>query len=149
LRDLGSAAIAEELVQQTFLQLHRARFDFDASQRFRPWILTIALNLKREHFRQQRRRPTVELEDRSAPPRDHERWEAGRSVAWALERLPGDQREVIQLHWFEGLSFADVARCLGIGKVAAKVRAHRGYRRMRSLLDTGDHGGNPNGPVGI
>lgn len=148
-RDLDSAATAEELVQQTFLQLHRARFDFDASQRFRPWLLTIALNLKREYFRQHRRRPTVELEERGAPPRDHERWEASRAVAWALERLPGDQREVIELHWFEGLSFADVARCLGIGKVAAKVRAHRGYVRLRSLLAIGDSGRNRSGRAGI
>jgi RNA polymerase sigma-70 factor (ECF subfamily) len=104
-------------------------------------MLTIALNLKREHFRQKRRRPTAELSDVGVPPRDQERWEANRSIAWALEQLPGEQREVIELHWFEGLSFADVAECLGIGKVAAKVRAHRGYVRMRALL--GASGGNP------
>jgi RNA polymerase sigma factor (sigma-70 family) len=148
-RDLGSEAAAEELVQQTFLQLHRARFDFDVSQRFKPWILTIALNLKREHFRRRRRRPTVELVEAGVPPREQERWEASSSVAWALERLPGDQREVIELYWFEGLSFADVARCLGIGKVAAKVRAHRGYVRLRTLLGAVDVGRNPKEEFGI
>ena len=142
-RDIGSGATAEELVQQTFLQLHRARFDFDISQRFKPWIFTIALNLKREHFRKQKRKPTEELVDAAVPPRDHERWEAKRSVAWALQRLPGDQREVIELYWFEGLSFADVARCLGIGKVSAKVRAHRGYVRLRALLGGADGARNP------
>jgi RNA polymerase sigma factor (sigma-70 family) len=148
-RDLGSEAAAEELVQQTFLQLHRARFDFDVSQRFKPWILTIALNLKREHFRRRRRRPTVELVEAGVPAREQERWEASSSVAWALERLPGDQREVIELYWFEGLSFADVARCLGIGKVAAKVRAHRGYVRLRTLLGAVDVGRNPKEELGI
>jgi RNA polymerase sigma-70 factor (ECF subfamily) len=135
-RDLARSSEAEDLVQQTFLQVHRARNDFDPSRRFRPWIITIALNLKREHFRAARRTPvsTGVAPEPSVPPRDHERVDARQSVAWALERIPGDQREVIELHWFEGLSFGDVARCLGIGAVAAKVRAHRGYSRLRALL---------------
>lgn len=135
-RDLARPGDAEDLVQQTFLQVHRARHDFDPSRRFRPWIVTIALNLKREHYRVARRWPAraaVEVEPGIAP-RDHARVDARQSVAWALERIPGEQREVIELHWFEGLSFGDVARCLGIGAVAAKVRAHRGYSKLRALL---------------
>jgi RNA polymerase sigma-70 factor (ECF subfamily) len=136
-RDIGDSALAEELVQQTFLHVHRARLDFDTSQRFKPWVFTIALNLKREAFRSRRRRPKLTpWEDREigAPPVDHARLEARDSVAWALNRIPPDQREVIELHWFEGLSFQEVARCLGIGAVAAKVRAHRGYLQLRVLL---------------
>jgi RNA polymerase sigma-70 factor (ECF subfamily) len=135
-RDLVRSSEAEDLVQQTFLQVHRARNDFDPSRRFRPWVITIALNLKREHFRAARRTPVSQgvAPDPGVAPRDHERVDARQSVAWALERIPGDQREVIELHWFEGLSFGDVARCLGIGAVAAKVRAHRGYSRLRALL---------------
>jgi RNA polymerase sigma-70 factor (ECF subfamily) len=141
-RDLARPGEAEDLLQQTFLQVHRARHDFDPSRRFRPWVVTIALNLKREHFRTARRLPptaTAELESGVAP-RDHARVDARQSVVWALNRIPGDQREVIELHWFEGLSFGDVARCLGIGAVAAKVRAHRGYARLRALLGADDTG---------
>jgi RNA polymerase sigma-70 factor (ECF subfamily) len=135
-RDLARPGDAEDLVQQTFLQVHRARHDFDPSRRFRPWIVTIALNLKREHFRVARRLPGGSAAE-SVPgvaPHDHARVDARQTVTWALERIPGEQREVIELHWFEGLSFGDVARCLGIGAVAAKVRAHRGYSRLRALL---------------
>jgi RNA polymerase sigma-70 factor (ECF subfamily) len=137
-RDLRPPALAEDLVQQTFLQLHRARFDFDEKQRFAPWVFTIALNLKREHFRLRQRRPehleATGWDEPSTPPRDQERVDARQSVTWALERIPRDQREVIELHWFDGLSFPEIAACLGIGAVAAKVRAHRGYVRLRTLL---------------
>jgi RNA polymerase sigma-70 factor (ECF subfamily) len=137
LRELRAREEANDLVQQTFLQLHRARNDFDPAQRFKPWIYTIALNLKREHFRRRRRRPEVlgDLADeRAAPAGAHEALEAYRSLAWALAQIPEDNRSVIELHWFDGLSFAEIAKCLGIGAVAAKVRAHRGYQRLKKLL---------------
>jgi RNA polymerase sigma factor (sigma-70 family) len=140
-RELSPSSLAEDLVQQTFLQLHRARFDFDPTRRFRPWIFTIALNLKREHFRAARQRPHASSDDAAevaVPPADHERVDVRQTITWALERIPGEQREVIELHWFEGLSFRDVAHCLGIGAVAAKVRAHRGYVRLRALLERGE-----------
>jgi len=137
LRELYAREEARDLVQQTFLQLHRARLDFDPAQRFKPWLYTIALNLKREHFRRRRRRPEVlgdVADERPAPEGGHDALEANRSLAWALARIPEENRSVIELHWFEGLSFAEAAKCLGIGAVAAKVRAHRGYQRLRKLL---------------
>jgi RNA polymerase sigma factor (sigma-70 family) len=156
LRELYAKREADDLVQQTFLQLHRAKLDFDPSQRFRPWLYTIALNLKREHFRRRRRRPEVlgDLADERAAPGGagaHEAFEAKRSLAWALARIPEENRAVIELHWFDGLSFAEIAQGLGIGAVAAKVRAHRGYQRLRKLL--GDElelvAGNPRDGTGI
>lgn len=138
-RELFAREEANDLVQQTFLHLHRARRDFDPTQRFKPWLYTIALNLKREHFRRRRRRPEVlgnAGDERSAEPRGQEVLEARRSVSWALGQLPEENRTVIELHWFEGLSFAEVAKALGIGTVAAKVRAHRGYVKLRRLLET-------------
>jgi RNA polymerase sigma factor (sigma-70 family) len=140
LRDLHRREEARDLVQQTFLQLHRARNDFDARLRFRPWIFTIALNLKREHFRRVRRRPEASLETEGAPEpavAGHgERTEAAQAIRHGLAQLPNDQREVIELHWFDGLSFPDIAEVVGVSVTAAKVRAHRGYTALRRLLDT-------------
>jgi RNA polymerase sigma-70 factor (ECF subfamily) len=154
LRELYAREEARDLVQQTFLQLHRARNDFDPEQRFKPWLYTIALNLQREHFRRRRRRPEAlgdASDERAAPGAPHEALEAHRSLAWALGQLPEENRSVIELHWFDGLSFAEVAQSLGIGQVAAKVRAHRGYQRLRRLLgdDLEPPGGNRGGRSGI
>lgn len=142
LRDLAEREEARDLVQQAFLQLHRARLDFDPKQRLKPWLYTIALNLKREHFRRRRRRPELldsDHADRQATePRGQQRAEARRSLSWALEQIPHDQREVIELHWLAGLSFPELSASIGITVAAAKVRAHRGYVKLRALLgDTG------------
>lgn len=139
LRSLSSREEANDLVQQTFLQIHRARLDFERDRSFRSWAFTIALNLKREYFRRVRRKPTLHLDDSAevATPAFDQRFEARRSVSWALARLPEDQREIIELHWLEGLSFQEVAGCVGISEGAAKVRAHRAYTRLRALLDDG------------
>jgi len=148
LRDLSAREEARDLVQQTFLQLHRARLDFDPEKRLKPWLYTIAMNLKREHFRRRKRRPEqldTEAADRQpTEPRGQQRVEARRTVAWALARIPNDQREVIELHWFGGLSFPELAEGIGISVAAAKVRAHRGYLRLRELLgDFEAPAGNP------
>jgi RNA polymerase sigma factor (sigma-70 family) len=139
LRDLFMREEANDLVQQAFLQLHRARFDFDPKQRLKPWLYTIALNLKREHFRRKKRRPEQlqgdDTNDGAVAPRGQERTEARRALAWALEQVPADQREVIELHWFGGLSFPEVSEVLAITPTAAKVRAHRGYVRLRELFE--------------
>src|SRR3982750_2320538 len=62
LRELYVREEANDLVQQTFLQLHRARADFDHGQKLKPWVFTIALNLKREYFRRKKARPERSLE---------------------------------------------------------------------------------------
>lgn len=133
---------AGDLVQQTFLQLHRARLDFAPGARLRPWLLTIALNLGREHLRRQARRRTGTLGD--IDPAAHGAAPAGQAlegredaarVRAALAALPQAQREVIELHWFQGLPFAQVAALLGSTAGAVKVRAHRGYQRLRGLLE--------------
>lgn len=139
-RRLHSNEEAHDLVQQTFLQLHRARNDFRADARLRPWLFTIALNLKREHFRRGRRHPEAPLEldgrrDPSVGPRGTQRAEAARELQGALAKIPADQAEVIALHWFEGLSFTEVAEVVGASVSAVKVRAHRGYVALRRLLD--------------
>jgi RNA polymerase sigma-70 factor (ECF subfamily) len=138
-RDLRSPEEANDLVQQTFLHLHRSRLDFEPGRKLKPWIFTIALNLKREYFRRSRRRHETSLEDDRVAepyegPRGQEKSDAARETARALEALPPDHREVIVLHWFGGLSFPEVAEAVGSTVAAVKVRAHRGYVALRARL---------------
>ncbi|MEL6190220.1 MAG: RNA polymerase sigma factor [Myxococcota bacterium] len=142
----SSEEIARELVQQTFLQVHRARFDFRGSSKVRPWLFTIALNLVREHYRRMGRRPKFlsegDGEDAGYEPRvDPPDWIEleqraleVRRVRRAIKLLPHPQREAIELHWIHGHSFPEVAEMVGASPSAVKVRAHRGYQRLRTLL---------------
>jgi RNA polymerase sigma-70 factor (ECF subfamily) len=137
-RDL-SRSDASDLVQQTFLQIHRHRRDYDPTRTLRPWVLTIALNLKREHFRRAKARPEAELSDAvvqrlAAPPASQSRVEHRQRLLRALEPLSEDQKEVILLHWLEGIPMPDVARIVGVSLSATKLRAHRGYAAMRAHL---------------
>jgi len=139
LRELYVREEANDLVQQTFLQLHRARADFDPSQKLKPWIFTIAMNLKREYFRRKKRRPERSLDAENAveptvAALGAAQVEARRTLSRVLAELPPDQREVIELHWFDGLEFPEVAAVVGASVSAVKVRAHRGYVRMRAAL---------------
>ncbi len=145
-RDLRSPEEANDLVQQTFLHLHRSRLDFEPGRKLKPWVFTIALNLKREYFRRSKRRHETSLDVEGAVepfegPRGQERSDAARETARALAALPADHREVIELHWFGGLSFPEVAEAVGSTVAAVKVRAHRGYVALRARL--GDEVPNP------
>ncbi|HEY4157386.1 MAG TPA: RNA polymerase sigma factor [Polyangiaceae bacterium] len=138
-REMSSSEQVRDLVQQTFLHLHRSRLDFEPGRKLRPWIFTIALNLKREYFRRGKRRRETSLDQEGVPepavaPRGQERADAVRELAPALAALPEDQRQVIELHWFAGLSFPEVAQTVGASVSAVKVRAHRGYVALRREL---------------
>ena len=69
-RLVGDRAAAEDLFQETFLQIHLSADTFDASRRFRPWLFTIAANKGRDLLRKKKRRRTIEL---SAPLRGSDR----------------------------------------------------------------------------
>jgi len=128
-----------DLVQQTFLQLHRARYDFDPRYKLRPWLVTIAINVSREASRRKFRRHEL-LFDFDAEPTpsgvspDHGPFEPALLVREAMAQLPPEQREAIELHWIQGLPFYEIADGLGISAGAARVRAHRGYEALRKLL---------------
>jgi RNA polymerase sigma-70 factor (ECF subfamily) len=140
LRSGLNADVADDLVQQCFLQVHRARADFDGTRRLHPWILTIALNLRRQLFRRRGRKPEEGLDVETAEPRapaiDLDAPFVAAAVRDALARLPDPHREVIVLHWFEGMSFSEIAQVLGGTTTALKVRAHRGYGRLRAELES-------------
>lgn len=143
-RRLGSDDDARDVVQQTLLQLHRARGDFRPGARLRPWLFTIAMNLVREQYRKRKRRREQSLEGSAAPPpqasaddpsegEGEQRARAARIRA-ALESLPAQQREVIELHWFEESPYEEIAQVVGASVAAVRVRAHRGYERLREIL---------------
>lgn len=127
---------AQDLVQQTFLHLHRARADFREGRLLRPWLYTIAANVRRMHFRTKGRKPETSLDpDVHRPSVEPDASTAEqRLVRRALDELKPAQREVLILHWYEGLSYPEVAAVMGISPSAAKVRANRAMHRLRDRL---------------
>lgn len=144
-RWINDAALAEDLVQETFLRVHRARDRYRAGAPVGPWVLTIARRLSIDALRRRGTRRTVLTRDGEVPegrvdppePRDDATLIA--EVRAAIAELPASLRLVVEMHKLEGRPMAEVAEALGIREGAARVRAHRGYKRLqerlRGLLD--------------
>ena len=143
-RTIRSTADVQDVVQQVFVRLHRARHDYRPERAFRPWLTTIALNLRRDLGRKAYRRRETALDvspssHAKVTPPGIERFHAADALNHAMETLSLRNREILELHWFEGFSFAEVADVLGMSKSAVKVAAHRSYKVLRSELY--DHSG--------
>jgi len=140
-RSVGRGAAAEDLLQTTFLKLHAARGRWRRGEPLRPWAFTIAARVRIDWLRRHGR-AEAELDEGVADTREP-REDPGDAVAAhersarvheALDALPEPQRAVVHLHRFEGMSFAEIGRVLGISEGAARVRAFRAYAALRTLL---------------
>jgi RNA polymerase sigma-70 factor (ECF subfamily) len=132
----GNSALADDLTQTTFLSLVRARGRFIRGSKFKPWLYAIATNAARDA----RRRKGDQLTETGELPGGEGAEMAvrdpglERQVQAALQQLPAQQREAILQHRFHGIPFAEIAEQEGVSESAVKVRAHRGYERLRELL---------------
>jgi len=139
-RATRNRVLAEDLLQATFLKVHRARERFQVGAPVVPWVFRIAQNVLRDEWRQNKRNaadPTLdgELPTHAAGPSNPSLTGAEKRIEAALAALPEEQRSVVLLHKFEGLSMNEVAEILGITSGAARVRAHRAYKAIASSLE--------------
>jgi RNA polymerase sigma-70 factor (ECF subfamily) len=142
-----SPTLADDLLQETFLRIHRARGSFDPGARVLPWCYAIARNVYIDHIRQRavrkERQASVELDGQelevpAGPDADGELVTMASELAVVVERtlarLPPNQREAFVLLRYEGLSVADAAGVLGATEGAVKLRAFHAYEALREAL---------------
>ncbi|HXN46739.1 MAG TPA: sigma-70 family RNA polymerase sigma factor [Bryobacteraceae bacterium] len=143
LRVVRDAATAEDLVQETFLRVWNRAQGFDAERgALGPWLLAVARNRAIDYLRATggRERHAFDLEQTDHPAlytdmeRDLLTSDSARRVKAAMAKLPSQQREVIELAYFEGLSQSEMAERMGqpIGTVKTWVRA--ALKRLRDDL---------------
>jgi len=140
LRSFRSGAVADDLLQQTFMKLHRARARYRPELKLAPWLFAVASRVRLDELRRRLRLPEDAGEDAVAradeqaprdPPSANDLRDAVRA---ALDGLPESQRTVIHLHRYEGMTFAEIAKVLGTTEGAVKLRAFRGYETLREQL---------------
>lgn len=136
-RDL---AWADDLVQETFLQIHRARHTYDPSQPVQPWAVAIAHHVFLMSRRTRSRKhdfDRVTLEDIDpAAPGGHERpFMARDQLHRGLSTLTPKTRHALWLHHVLGWPFAEVGKRLGMTEATARLRASRGMRALRRTID--------------
>jgi RNA polymerase sigma-70 factor (ECF subfamily) len=135
---------SDDLLQETFLRIHKARGTFLIGAAVLPWAFAIARRLVLDEGRRTRRAPRVMDEDEPAasepgistdgPEHMVAAREVARRFADTLARLPESQRTAFELLKEDGLSLAEAAAVLGVTVTAVKLRAHRAYASLRVAL---------------
>lgn len=131
LRDPGLAADA---TQQTFIKAWRASTTYDPERRLDPWIYAIARRTAIDIYRKKSRVVVSDDVDAVTIPRGLETaWEVF-EVRSAVDQLPDDERQVIKLSHFDGLTHQEIADHMGIPIGTVKSRSHRAHQKLIDLL---------------
>jgi len=131
LRDHGLAADA---TQQTFVKAWKSASTYDPDREPGPWIYAIARRTAIDIYRKRQRSVVSDSVDRvDLPPSLDTIWEVF-EVRAALDQLPDEEREVMRLSHFEGLTHTEIAEHMGIPVGTVKSRSHRAHRRLLELL---------------
>lgn len=154
-RLVGPGEDVRDLSQETFLKAYRGLRTFKKEARFSSWLYQIALNVCRDRMRRGRGKSYVSFDELAetgeagseAGPSALDLIEArdlSRQVAAAVAALPEEQREVVVLKEYQGLTFLEIAEALDVPLSTVKTRLYRGLGQLRQeLVRQGIRGGAP------
>ncbi|MFO0889181.1 MAG: sigma-70 family RNA polymerase sigma factor [Isosphaeraceae bacterium] len=167
---VGSQEEAEDLSQEVFLRIYKARKGYRPRSRFATWLFTIANNLASNHLRGKRRKPSVPMSGAGAggdsqavapfagqvasregtASSQMRKVELSEIVRQALDHLGEDQKMAVLLSKFEEMSYSDIGGVMNRSPAAVKSLLARARNELRERLEPfvaeGDRGpGNPGG----
>lgn len=142
-RFTGDVALADDVFQETFLQLHVSATKFDMSRRLKPWLFTIAANKARDAMRRRTRRQAVPLDaqvsqdddqsasyadlmpaDIPAPLETLMNQETRQAVQNIVSQMPENLRIVLVLSYFSDMAYKDIAEVVQAPLGTVKSRLH-------------------------
>jgi RNA polymerase sigma-70 factor, ECF subfamily len=130
--------LADDLLQDTFVRIHRSLATLHEEERFAAWVFQIARNAIRDHFRRIpacERLPGDDIAETADEPLDELLCRVSEWMPGLIAQLPEHYREAITLSEIEGLTQQVVADRLGITLSGAKSRVQRGRALLREILD--------------
>jgi len=153
-RYLNHAEMAEDVFQQTFLQVHLKCDQYEEGRKVRPWLYTVATNLAIDAQRRNRRHRMASLDrrmgteadtetgslvemlvhDEAGPAQNLESAENRQAVRQAIERLPEQLRQVVLLVYYQGLKYREAAGVLSIPVGTVKSRLHAAMQKLNEVL---------------
>jgi RNA polymerase sigma-70 factor (ECF subfamily) len=149
---VGNAEEAEDLAQEVFLRVYRARKKYHPRSKFSTWLFTIANNLALNSRRSRQRKPVVPLrahdsgplgprpaeqlvhDPGTGPVQKVQRQEIAAQVRRALEGLNERQRMAVVLNKFEDMAYAEIAEVMGLTVKAVKSLLSRARENLRAAL---------------
>lgn len=138
LRVVGETAVAEDILQEVFLQLWRNPGAFDAARGgLAPWLAVIARHKAIDHVRG--RRPSAALEEVTLAvdarlEEAADRAQAGEKVRTVLAGMPEEQRRALELAFFQGLTHTEIAERTGDPLGTVKTRIRSGLLQLRKAF---------------
>jgi RNA polymerase sigma-70 factor, ECF subfamily len=151
---VGNVEEAEDLAQEVFLRVYRARQKYRPRAKFSTWLFTIANNLALNHLRARQRRPVVPLAVHDSGPlgprpaeqlvRDQEaqpvhrlqQLELAALIQQAIQGLNERQRMAVVLNKFEDMNYAEIADVMGLTTKAVKSLLSRARMNLRATLQS-------------
>ena len=152
---LGDPEMADDVFQQTFLQIYLKCDQFEPERRFRPWLYAVATNQAIDHQRRYGRHRMASLDRRMGkkneeldtgslvelldnpcrgPVEENENLEQADGIRRAVDGLPEQMRQVVLLIYFQGLKYREAAHALGIPVGTVKSRLHGAVLKLGELL---------------
>lgn len=154
-RFTGDAALAEDIFQEAFLQLHVAAASFDFTRRLKPWLFTIAANKARDAMRKSWRRQAAPLDapvaggseqqttyaelmpaDVPSPDAALQNLETRQSVQKIIQQMPENLRTVLVLSYFHEFPYKEIADILGVPLGTVKSRLHAAVQHFARAWKT-------------
>src|SRR5215467_164221 len=136
----GGSEVADDLLQETFLQMHRSRAAYNPAYAVKPWVFGLARNVFLMNRRAARRWAKVHESRENLPEfpviPEADRLGSQDEIRRGLAYLSPDQVEALLLHHEWGFSFEEIAGMLGVTAAAARARASRGVSDLRLALNT-------------
>jgi RNA polymerase sigma-70 factor, ECF subfamily len=151
---LGDPEIAEDVFQQTFLQIYLKCDQFEPERKLRPWLYAVATNQAIDHQRRYGRHRMTSLDRRMGkfeesesvsfvelfnspqrgPVEETESSEQADEIRRAVDGLPEQTRQVVLLVYFQGLKYREAAHALGIPVGTVKSRLHGAIQKLAEVL---------------
>ena len=140
----GNRDLANDIAQESFIRAWRAIEKFRGDSAFSTWIYRITVNTAWTLRKKAKKHSLANIEDTQEPivideKKDPELIAINSDLSFvlkqALNKLPMEQRIIVELKNIEGRSHKEIAEYLGITVTAAKVRLHRAHQKLRVLLE--------------
>lgn len=142
-RSTRNEHLSRELVQETFLKIHRYRANYQPRASFKTYLYTIARSTLIDNWKKTKGAMSTELDEARVPDQaasgNPERVAEGREVVkkvrTAMLKLPERQRTALQLVRFEGMSYADAATTIGVSVKALKSLLNRARKQLLEQVE--------------
>ncbi|MEE4245741.1 MAG: RNA polymerase sigma factor [Kangiellaceae bacterium] len=143
LRMNGSSADAMDLMQEVFLAVYRNLPNFRGQSKFLTWVFRIAANKTTDWLRSKHRVPTldaVEIEPEhkvteQSPMHSMQHSQSNAEIIRSLGQLSDEQRQVVELKFFQHFTFEEISMQMGISPNTAKTRLYAALKKLKGHLE--------------